>query len=59
MHSFSTLAQGLLKDKYVEVIPENSRASNPTGHLRLKELSLDKVEKITALNEIAQKKINH
>jgi L-glyceraldehyde 3-phosphate reductase len=54
--AFSPLAQGLLTDKYLKGIPENSRASNPNGHLQLKELSVAKVEKIRALNEIAQQR---
>ena len=32
--AFSPLAQGLLTDKYLKGIPENSRASNPNGHLK-------------------------
>lgn len=51
--AFSPLAQGLLTDKYLKGIPENSRASNPNGHLQLEEVSEAKVEKIIALNEIA------
>lgn len=52
--AFSPLAQGLLTDKYLKGIPENSRASNPNGHLQLEEVSEQKVQKIIALNEIAQ-----
>jgi L-glyceraldehyde 3-phosphate reductase len=52
--AFSPLAQGLLTDKYLKGIPENSRASNPNGHLQLEEISEQKVQKIIALNEIAQ-----
>lgn len=52
--AFSPLAQGLLTDKYLKGIPENSRASNPNGHLQLEEVSEAKVEKIVALNEIAK-----
>ena len=54
--AFSPLAQGLLTDKYLKGIPENSRASNPNGNLQLKEISEQKVQKIIALNEIAQKR---
>ena len=52
--AFSPLAQGLLTDKYLKGIPENSRAFNPNGHLQLEEISEEKVGKIIALNEIAQ-----
>lgn len=34
MIAFSPLAQGLLTDKYLRGIPENSRAAKSTGHLR-------------------------
>ncbi|MCV9930910.1 aldo/keto reductase [Flavobacterium sp. LS1R47] len=54
--AFSPLAQGLLTDKYLKGIPENSRASNPNGHLQLEEVSEQKVQKIIALNEIAQRR---
>ncbi|AYN03022.1 aldo/keto reductase [Flavobacterium sp. 140616W15] len=54
--AFSPLAQGLLTDKYLKGIPENSRASNPNGHLQLEEVSEQKVQKIIALNEIAKKR---
>ena len=52
--AFSPLAQGLLTDKYLKGIPENSRAFNPNGHLQLEEISEEKVGKIIALNEIAK-----
>ncbi|EIA08231.1 aldo/keto reductase [Flavobacterium frigoris] len=54
--AFSPLAQGLLTDKYLKGIPENSRASNPNGHLQAEEISDAKVQKIIALNEIAQQR---
>ena len=34
MIAFSPLAQGLLTNKYLHGIPENSRAAKSTGHLR-------------------------
>ena len=52
--AFSPLAQGLLTDKYLKGIPEDSRAFNPNGHLKLEEISEEKVGKIIALNEIAK-----
>lgn len=54
--AFSPLAQGLLTDKYLKGIPENSRAFNPNGHLQLEEVSDVKVQKIIALNEIAKER---
>lgn len=52
--AFSPLAQGLLTDKYLKGIPEDSRAFNPNGYLKLEEISEEKVGKIIALNEIAE-----
>ena len=52
--AFSPLAQGLLTNKYLKGIPEDSRAFNPNGHLKLEEISEEKVGKIIALNEIAK-----
>ena len=54
--AFSPLAQGLLTDKYLKGIPENSSAFNPNGHLQLEEVSEEKVIKIIALNEIAKQR---
>lgn len=54
--AFSPLAQGLLTDKYLKGIPENSRASNPNGHLQLEEVSETKILKVNDLNEIAQQR---
>ena len=52
--AFSPLAQGLLTDKYLKGIPENSRAYNPNGHLQMAEVSEEKIQKIIALNAIAK-----
>jgi L-glyceraldehyde 3-phosphate reductase len=52
--AFSPLAQGLLTDKYLKGIPENSRASNPNGHLRKDEVTDEKIQKLIQLNEIAK-----
>ena len=52
--AFSPLAQGLLTNKYLKGIPENSRAFNPNGHLKLEEVSEDKIQKVMQLNQIAQ-----
>lgn len=50
---FSPLAQGMLTDRYLKGIPENSRAARATGYLQTAEISEVKLGKIRALNEIA------
>jgi L-glyceraldehyde 3-phosphate reductase len=50
---FSPLAQGMLSDKYLDGIPEGSRASRD-GSLSPKLISQEALAKIRALNEIAQ-----
>jgi L-glyceraldehyde 3-phosphate reductase len=52
---FSPLAQGMLTDKYLDGIPENSRAAENTS-LSPDLLTDDAIEKIRALNEIAQRR---
>lgn len=52
--AFSPLAQGLLTDKYLNGIPENSRAHNPNGHLKEDEVTQERIQKLMQLNEIAQ-----
>lgn len=54
--AFSPLAQGLLTDKYLRGIPEDSRAAKPHGFLRKEEVTDDKINKISKLNEIAKKR---
>lgn len=53
---FSPLAQGLLTDKYLKGIPEDSRAHKATGFLQEKEVTPEKVQKIQKLNELALKR---
>jgi L-glyceraldehyde 3-phosphate reductase len=50
---FSPLAQGMLTDKYLDGIPEGSRASR-SATLSPELITEEAVEKIRALNEIAQ-----
>src|ERR1700680_5057018 len=52
---FSPLAQGLLTDRYLNGIPEGSRASRP-GSLSDDMLSEDNLAKIRALNDIARRR---
>ena len=54
--AFSPLAQGLLTDKYLKGIPENSRAHNPNGHLKEDEVSEERIQKIVQLNDIAKER---
>ncbi len=52
---FSPLAQGMLTDKYLDGVPEGSRASRP-GSLSTELLSDENLERIRALNEIAARR---
>ncbi|WP_026339114.1 aldo/keto reductase [Psychromonas ossibalaenae] len=52
---FSPLAQGLLTDKYLQGIPENSRAArSEIVHLSEQHITAEKITKVKALNELAQ-----
>ncbi|MDR2912097.1 MAG: aldo/keto reductase [Alistipes sp.] len=51
--AFSPLAQGMLTDRYLHGIPEDSRAAKPSGFLQLGELTPKRLEQIAALNAIA------
>lgn len=50
---FSPLAQGLLTDKYLKGIPEDSRAARPEGFLQLGDVSAERISQIGELNRIA------
>jgi L-glyceraldehyde 3-phosphate reductase len=52
---FSPLAQGMLTDRYLNGIPEGSRASHP-GSLSRDMLSDQNLEKVRALNRIAERR---
>ena len=51
---FSPLAQGLLTNKYLKGIPEDSRAAKPHGFLQQSQVTPETVDKIAKLNRIAQ-----
>ena len=51
---FSPLAQGLLTDRYLDGIPEDSRAAKPHGYLSRDDITAERLAKIRSLNEIAQ-----
>jgi L-glyceraldehyde 3-phosphate reductase len=50
---FSPLAQGLLTNKYLNGIPEDSRAANPNGFLQMGDVTEDRIWKAKKLNEVA------
>lgn len=50
---FSPLAQGVLTDKYLNGIPENSRAAKETGFLQKDTITNQVIEKVKRLNELA------
>jgi L-glyceraldehyde 3-phosphate reductase len=54
--AFSPLAQGLLTDKYIKGIPEDSRAAKPHGFLRKDQVTASVVNKVKQLNELAKKR---
>ena len=51
---FSPLAQGLLTDRYLHGIPEDSRAAKPHGYLSRDDITEGRLVRIQKLNEIAQ-----
>ena len=53
---FSPLAQGLLTNKYIKGIPENSRAAKSHGFLQKDQITDNTIDKVIALNKIAAKR---
>ncbi|NOU58579.1 L-glyceraldehyde 3-phosphate reductase [Marinifilum caeruleilacunae] len=53
---FSPLAQGLLTNKYIKGIPENSRAAKSHGFLQKDQITDKLIGKVKALNDIAAKR---
>lgn len=51
--AFSPLAQGLLTDRYLKGIPEDSRAAKPHGFLQPEAITPQKLNQIQALNQMA------
>jgi L-glyceraldehyde 3-phosphate reductase len=51
--AFCPLAQGLLTNKYINGIPEDSRAASKTGVLKQTSVTEEVVNKIIKLNKIA------
>jgi L-glyceraldehyde 3-phosphate reductase len=53
---FSPLAQGLLTNKYLHGIPEDSRAAKSTGFLKKDQVTEERISQIKRLNDIALKR---
>ena len=53
---FSPLEQGILTNKYLKGIPENSRAAKSTGFLQKDQVTEEVINKVRILNEIADKR---
>lgn len=54
--AFSPLAQGVLTDKYLHGIPENSRASKQLSYLQGDQIPQERLKQVRALNELAQQR---
>jgi len=54
--AFSPLAQGLLTDRYLNGIPENSRAAGPSVFLSREDVTPDLLAKLRALREVAEER---
>jgi L-glyceraldehyde 3-phosphate reductase len=53
---FSPLAQGLLTNRYLDGIPEDSRAAKPHGFLKARQITDERLAQVRKLNELAQKR---
>jgi L-glyceraldehyde 3-phosphate reductase len=51
--AFCPLSQGLLTDKYLNGIPQGSRASKPHGFLKAEQITAEAIAKVRTLNELA------
>ncbi len=54
--AFSPLAQGILTDRYLQGIPDDSRAGKPTGFLAPEKITPEVLEKVKQLNQIAARR---
>lgn len=52
--AFCPLFQGLLTSKYLNGIPEGSRASKPHGFLKARQITEENIAKVRKLNDIAE-----
>ncbi|MDX1941127.1 MAG: L-glyceraldehyde 3-phosphate reductase [Saprospiraceae bacterium] len=53
---FSPLAQGMLTDRYLKGIPEDSRAAKSHGFLKTSEITEERLSQIQRLNDIAKQR---
>ena len=53
---FSPLAQGLLTNRYLGGIPDDSRAAKPWGYLNRGDITEDKLAKVRLLEQVAQRR---
>jgi L-glyceraldehyde 3-phosphate reductase len=53
---FSPLAQGMLTDRYLDGIPDDSRAAKPHGFLRPEAITDERVAKVRRLSEMARQR---
>lgn len=53
---FSPLEQGLLTDKYLKGIPEDSRVAKDGRYISEDDITDDKIEIVSALNDVAKKR---
>jgi L-glyceraldehyde 3-phosphate reductase len=54
--AFSPLAQGLLTNRYLKGIPQDSRASKQHGFLKIEDVTEEKISKVRRLFEIAKQR---
>lgn len=54
--AFSPLAQGILTNKYLNGIPDNSRASKKHGFLQVEQISPEIIDKVRLLDSIAKQR---
>lgn len=52
--AFSPLAQGMLTNRYLDGIPQGSRAAKPHGFLKPHQITSERMEQIIQLNDIAR-----
>ena len=54
--AFSPLAQGLLTDRYLDGVPDDSRAAKPHGYLKRSAVTAEVLARVRALNDIARRR---
>ncbi len=54
--AYSPLAQGMLTDRYLKGIPEDSRAGKSTGFLKKEDIKPDILQRILKLNDVARER---